>query len=79
MVPAATSPSRAADARHVDRRDELGELLADAGQPAGPGASASLHETDAFTELADKYHITYGNPPWMDDIIARYHLNPPTH
>jgi mannose-6-phosphate isomerase-like protein (cupin superfamily) len=58
---------------------ELGELLADTGQPADPGASASLHETDAFTELADKYHITYGNPPWMDDIIARYHLNPPTH
>jgi len=34
---------------------------------------------DAFANLADKYHLTYGNPPWLDDVIARYGLNPPTH
>jgi len=29
--------------------------------------------------LAEKYHIAYGNPPWLDDVVTRYGLNPPTH
>lgn len=59
---------------------ELGELLAASGAeaPAETGHTR-LHETDAFAMLADKYHITYGNPPWLDDVVARYGLNPPTH
>lgn len=23
--------------------------------------------------------ITYGNPPWLEDVVARYGLTPPTH
>ena len=60
---------------------ELAELLA-ASQPTVPaqaGARTPLHESDAFTWLADKYHITYGNPPWLDDVVTRYGLNSPTH
>lgn len=52
---------------------ELGELL------AASEADVRLHESDAFAKLAEKYHLTYGNPPWLDDVVARYGLNPPTH
>jgi quercetin dioxygenase-like cupin family protein len=60
---------------------ELAELLAasQAGAPAQPGAHRRLHESDAFGRLAEKYHITYGTPPWLGDVVARYGLNPPTH
>jgi hypothetical protein len=47
--------------------------------PAEPGAHMRLHKSDAFAKLAEKYHITYGNPPWLEDVVARYGLNPPTH
>jgi quercetin dioxygenase-like cupin family protein len=60
---------------------ELGELLA-GGEPdvsAEPGAHVRLHESGAFARLAEKYHVTYENPPWLDDVVARYGLNPPTH
>ena len=49
---------------------ELGELLA---------ASKADVPSDAFARLAAKYQLTYGNPPWLDDVMARYSLNPPTH
>ena len=67
--------------RFEDYFGELGELLAasQAGVPAEPGAHTRLHESDAFAELAEKYHITYGNPPWLEDVVARYGLKPPTH
>jgi hypothetical protein len=29
--------------------------------------------------LAIKYGLTYGAPDWMDGIVARYGLNPPSH
>jgi hypothetical protein len=60
---------------------ELGELLAagHASVPAQAGADTPLHDSDAFTKLAEKYHITYGNPPWLDDVVTRYGLNRPTH
>ena len=60
---------------------ELGELLAaaEADVPAQPGAHTRLHESDALTKLAEKYHLTYGNAPWLEDVVARYGLNPPTH
>ncbi|GAA2822733.1 cupin domain-containing protein [Nonomuraea rubra] len=52
---------------------ELSELLA----AAAPGAS--LHRSAEFTGLAEKYGITYGDPGWLDDIVARYGLTPPSH
>ena len=60
---------------------ELGELLAasQAAAPAGPGAHMRLHESDPFAKLAEKYHLTYGNPPWLDHVVTQYGLNPPTH
>lgn len=59
---------------------ELSELLtaSEADDAAESGAHAHLHETDAFAELAARYHLTYGNPPGLDDVVARYGLNPPT-
>ena len=60
---------------------ELGELLA-ASEPdtaAEPAAGTNLHESDAFAKLAAKYGLTYGSPDWLDDVVARYGLNPPTH
>ena len=60
---------------------ELGEVLAasNAGTAAAPGAHVRLHESDAFAKLAEKYHLTYGTPPWLDDVVACYGLSPPTH
>ncbi|KAB8196560.1 cupin domain-containing protein [Nonomuraea phyllanthi] len=52
---------------------ELSELL------AGAEHSANLHETPEFTELASRYGLTYGNPDWLDDVVARYGLTSPTH
>jgi quercetin dioxygenase-like cupin family protein len=61
---------------------ELGELLAahDPGKSHKPGnGMSSLHESDRFARLAAKYGITYGIPDWLDDVVIRYGLNPPTH
>ncbi|WP_099039683.1 cupin domain-containing protein [Mycobacterium neglectum] len=51
---------------------ELSELLLS-------GTGRNLHEAPEFVELALKYGLTYGSPDWMDDIVARYGLTPPTH
>src|SRR4051812_14404967 len=51
---------------------ELGELLTS-------GTGPDLHETPEFAALAAKYGLTYGAPEWIDDIVARYGLTPPTH
>ena len=60
---------------------ELGELLAagEADGPAGAGGHTPLHESAAFAKLAAKYDLTYANPAWLDDVVARYGLNPPSH
>lgn len=61
---------------------ELGELLsaAESNVAAKPGGTRMrLHETEAFAGLASRYHLTYGTPPWLDDLVARYGLNAPTH
>jgi hypothetical protein len=55
---------------------ELSELL---GEHANGSVGKSLHELPEFGELADKYGLTYGDPEWMDDIVRRYGLNPPSH
>ncbi|WP_228120189.1 cupin domain-containing protein [Streptomyces fagopyri] len=47
---------------------DLGELMA-----------ASVTDRPAFTELAAKYGLTYGHPEWLDDVIQRYGLTPPSH
>jgi quercetin dioxygenase-like cupin family protein len=55
---------------------ELGALLdAHVDNPAGH----PLHELPDFVGLADKYGLTYGHPDWIDDIVQRYGLNPPSH
>jgi len=56
---------------------ELSELLT-------PGAGAvpagrPVHESPEFADLAKKYGLTYGTPDWLDGIVKRYGLNPPTH
>ncbi|MFD8417613.1 cupin domain-containing protein [Streptomyces sp. NPDC059650] len=38
----------------------------------------STTDRSAFTELADKYGLTYGHPDWLDDIVQRHGLTPPT-
>jgi hypothetical protein len=40
---------------------------------------SSLHESEELARLATKYGLTYGNPDWLDDVVTRYRLNPPTH
>jgi quercetin dioxygenase-like cupin family protein len=55
---------------------ELGELLV---ENASNAAGEPLHETPEFSELATKYGLTYGTPDWLDGIVARYGLNPPSH
>lgn len=58
---------------------ELSELLVSHSTgPAGQGAE-TLHELPEFTELADKYGLTYGTPDWLDDVVRRYGLKRPTH
>ena len=54
---------------------DLGELLATVTPPPGN----ALHETPEFADLAFRYGLTYGNPGWLDDIVARYGLTPPNH
>jgi len=41
--------------------------------------AAGASEPGAFAELAAKYGLTYGHPEWLDDIVRRYRLTPPTH
>jgi quercetin dioxygenase-like cupin family protein len=58
---------------------ELSELLVSpATDPAGQGVR-SLHELPEFAELAERYGLTYGTPDWLDDVVQRYGLKPPTH
>lgn len=56
---------------------ELGELLA-ASEP-DTVSSKNLHQTDAFVRLAAEYGLTYGSPDWLDEVVVRYGLRPPTH
>lgn len=51
---------------------ELSELLTS-------GTGTNLHETPEFAKLAAKYGLSYGSPEWMDGIVARYGLTPPSH
>jgi len=57
---------------------QLGELLAEVGE-AGSSSSGSLHRTDEFDALADRFGLTYGTPDLLDDVVERYDLRPPTH
>lgn len=44
----------------------VGEVMA-----AGPPDPA------AIAELAQQHGLAFAEPPWLDDVIARYHLTPP--
>jgi quercetin dioxygenase-like cupin family protein len=55
---------------------ELSELL---GDHMNGRIGTPLHQLSEFGELAEKYGLTYGDPEWMDDIVRRYRLNPPSH
>jgi quercetin dioxygenase-like cupin family protein len=45
---------------------ELADLIA-----AGPP------EPESVAGVAESYGLTFGDPPWLPDIVARYNLNPP--
>lgn len=47
---------------------DLGDLMA-----------AGVTDRAALGALAEKYGVTYGHPEWLDDVVRRYGLNPPTH
>ena len=49
-----------------------------AGQPRRARARACTRLTRS-AKLATKYDLTYGNPAWLADVVARYGLNQPTH
>ena len=55
---------------------ELGELLTSS---SGTEHAGALHESSEFCDLAEKYGLTYGTPGWMDDVVRRYGLTPPSH
>jgi quercetin dioxygenase-like cupin family protein len=56
---------------------ELSELLES--DVASKDAGTPLHQSSEFADLAKKYGLTYGTPDWLDDIVARYGLTPPSH
>jgi quercetin dioxygenase-like cupin family protein len=62
---------------------ELGELLTSGPHEPGavgePAPGTNLHESREFAELAAKYGLTYGEPDWLEDVVARYDLTRPTH
>jgi mannose-6-phosphate isomerase-like protein (cupin superfamily) len=41
--------------------------------------AASATDRSAYIELAAKYGLTYGHPDWLDDLVQRHGLTPPTH
>jgi hypothetical protein len=45
---------------------ELSELVA-----AGPPEMAQM------AALAQNYGLEFGEPPWLADVMSRYHLTPP--
>jgi len=57
----------------------LAPRLAESGSVERPASGGSLHETSPFADLADEYGLTYGTPDWLDDVINRFGLTPPTH
>jgi quercetin dioxygenase-like cupin family protein len=58
---------------------ELGELLVAHASDSTAEGKRPLHELPEFDALAVKYGLTYGTPDWLDDVVHRYGLKPPTH
>ena len=58
------SPGEGED--HAGHGVEMADLTA-AGPPQLPEIMA----------LADRYGLQFGQPDWLPDLIARYHLTPP--
>jgi benzoylformate decarboxylase len=44
-----------------------------------PVFTANATEPGAFAELAAKYGLTYGPSDWLDDIVKRFRLTPPSY
>jgi quercetin dioxygenase-like cupin family protein len=34
-------------------------------------------DPDRIAELSEKYELPFAQPKWLDDVVARYNLNPP--
>jgi hypothetical protein len=63
------------------RSDADEVVLGPGGYITKPGGQMHAHRRPAQRpgRLAAKYGLTYGNPDWLDGVVARYGLNPPTH
>ena len=40
-------------------------------------ASSGPPDPEGIAALAAEHGLVFGNAPWLDDVIARYHLTPP--
>ena len=43
----------------------------------GEMMAAGAPDPEQLAALAAKHGLVFETPPWLDDVVARYHLNPP--
>ena len=43
----------------------------------GEVMASGAPDRDAIAALAEEYGLVFGGAPWLDDVVARYHLTPP--
>jgi mannose-6-phosphate isomerase-like protein (cupin superfamily) len=43
----------------------------------GEMMAAGAPDPERMAALAAKHGLVFETPPWLDDVVARYHLNPP--
>ena len=55
-------------------REQEGEWVMEVGQGLGWAVRCDL--ISVFS-LAQNYGLEFGEPPWLADIMSRYHLTPP--
>jgi len=56
--------------------DRLGGALSIVEHPFPVGALVPPQLPEVIA-LADRYGLQFGQPDWLPDLIARYHLTPP--
>jgi quercetin dioxygenase-like cupin family protein len=44
----------------------------------GDMAASGVPDPDVVARLAEQHGLVFGGAPWLDDVIARYNLTPPT-
>jgi uncharacterized cupin superfamily protein len=44
----------------------------------GEMVAAGMPDPDLVARLAEQHGLVFGDAPWLDDVIARYNLTPPT-